>query len=152
MHGYFLCGGGDNMKSVFLTVIGAIGSFIAAALGGWDTAIITLSVFMLIDLVTGWILAVVFKKSHKTETGGYSSAIGLKGICKKVMIFLLVAVANLLDAQIGANFVRDGVCIVYISNEAMSILENAGLMGVPIPEPIRKALDILNGKKEDKNE
>lgn len=139
------------MKATFLTVTGAIGSFIAAALGGWDTAIITLFIFMLIDYVTGWILAVVFKKSHKTETGGYSSAIGLKGLCKKAMILLLVVVANLLDKQTGANFVRDAVCIAFMINEAMSILENAGLMGVPIPAALKKALDILNEKQEDNN-
>lgn len=139
------------MKATFLTVTGAIGSFIAAALGGWDTAIITLCVFMLIDYVTGWILAVVFKKSHKTATGGYSSAIGIKGLCKKAMILLLVVVANLLDKQTGANFVRDAVCIAFMINEAMSILENAGLMGVPIPAALKKALDILNEKQEDNN-
>lgn len=136
------------MKSVFLTVAGAVGSFIAAALGGWDAAVITLIVFMCIDFATGWILAVVFKKSHKTETGGYSSAIGLKGLCKKVMILLLVVVANLLDKQIGANYVRDGVCIAFMLNEAMSIIENAGLMGVPIPKVITNVLDILKNKQE----
>lgn len=136
------------MKSVFLTVAGVVGSFIAAALGGWDVAVITLIVFMCIDFATGWILAVVFKKSHKTTTGGYSSAIGLKGLCKKVMILLLVVVANLLDKQIGANYVRDGVCIAFMLNEAMSIIENAGLMGVPIPKVITNVLDILKNKQE----
>lgn len=137
------------MKSMILTTIGAVGSFIAAALGGWDAAVITLIVFMCIDFVTGWILAVVFKKSHKTESGGYSSAIGLKGICKKVMILLLVVVANLLDQQIGANYVRDGVCIAFMINEAMSIIENGGLMGVPIPKVIMSVLDILKEKEDN---
>lgn len=136
------------MKSVFLTVTGAVGSFIAAALGGWDAAVITLIVFMCIDFATGWILAVVFKKSHKTESGAYSSAIGLKGLCKKVMILLLVVVANLLDKQIGANYVRDGVCVAFMVNEAMSIIENAGLMGVPIPKMITKVLDVLHSKAD----
>jgi len=136
------------MKSVFLTVTGAVGSFVAAALGGWDAAVITLISFMGIDYVTGWILAVVFKKSHKTESGCYSSAIGMKGLCKKVIILLLVVVANLLDRQIGANYVRDGVCIAFMVNEAMSIIENAGLMGVPIPKVITKVLDVLHEKQE----
>ena len=139
------------MKSVLLTVAGAVGSFIAGALGGWDTAIITLSTFMAIDYLTGWMLAAVFKKSHKTASGGYSSAIGLKGLCKKVVILLLVMVANLLDKQTGANFARDGVCVAFMINEAMSIIENAGLMGIPIPQPIKNALDILNGKQEDQS-
>lgn len=137
------------MKSVFLTITGAVGSFIAAALGGWDAAVITLIVFMCIDFATGWILAVVFKKSHKTESGAYSSAIGWKGLCKKIMILLLVVVANLLDKQIGANYVRDGVCIAFMVNEAMSIIENAGLMGVPIPKVITKVLDVLHEKADN---
>lgn len=138
------------MKSAICAACGAIGSFIAAALGGWDAAIITLLCFMAIDFVTGWVLAVVFKKSHKTETGGYSSAIGLKGLCKKCMIILLVVMANLLDKQIGADYVRNAVCIAFIVNEAMSIIENAGLMGVPIPGVIKKALDVLNTSQEAK--
>lgn len=134
------------MKSMILSVIGAVGSCIAGALGGWDSAVITLVCFMAIDYVTGWILAVVFKKSHKTESGGYSSEIGLKGLCKKCMILFLIVVANMLDQQIGGSYIRDGACIVFISNEAMSILENAGLMGVPIPKPITDALDVLHTK------
>ena len=138
------------MKSAICAACGTVGTFIAAALGGWDTAIITLLVFMAIDFVTGWVVAVVFKKSHKTETGGYSSAIGLKGLCKKGMIILLVVMANLLDKQTGANYIRDAVCIAFMVNEAMSILENAGLMGIPIPAPLKKALDVLNTGQEGK--
>lgn len=136
------------MKNAIIATTTAVGSFVAAALGGWDHAIITLISFMAIDFLSGWILAVVFKKSHKTETGCYSSAIGLKGLCKKVMILLLVCVANLLDVQIGANYIRDGVCIAFMANEAMSIIENAGLMGLPIPEWLIKALDILQTKED----
>ena len=135
------------MKNMILSVIGAVGSFIAAALGGWDSALITLVSFMAIDYITGWILAVVFKKSHKTESGGYSSTIGLKGLFKKVMILLLVVVANLLDWQMGGSYIRDGVCIAFIVNEAMSIIENAGLMGLPIPKVITDALDVLHEKQ-----
>ena len=136
------------MKNVILSVIGTVGSCIAAALGGWDSAIIALVSMMLIDYITGWILAVVFKNSHKTETGGYSSAIGLKGLCKKMMILLLVVVANLLDQQIGTSYIRDGVCIAFMANEVMSIVENAGLMGLPIPKVITDALDVLNTKNQ----
>ena len=136
------------MKSWILTAIGAVGSFIAAALGGWDTAIITLIVFMLIDYATGFIVAAVFHKSKKTESGGLQSRAGFKGLCKKLVILLLVAVAYRLDMLIGANYVRDGVCIAFALNEALSILENAALMGIPIPAPIKKALDVLNAKQE----
>lgn len=138
------------MKNIVYAACGTVGTFIAAALGGWDHAIITLCSFMLIDYATGWIVAYVFKKSKKTESGGYNSAVGIKGLCKKVMILLLVVVANLLDEQIGANYVRDGVCIAFMFNEAMSILENAGLMGLPIPKWLTKGLDILQTKMEGK--
>ena len=137
------------MKQFFTMAIGAAGTLLSAALGGWDHAIITLLSFMAIDFVTGWAVAVVFGKSHKTESGGYSSAIGLKGLCKKGMILLLVVVANLLDQQIGANYVRDGVCIAFMVNEGMSILENAALMGIPIPAIITKVLDVLKADSED---
>lgn len=135
------------MKNAILSVIGAIGSFIAGALGGWDSALITLVCFMLIDYATGWIVAVVFKKSHKTESGGYNSAIGWKGLFKKFMILILVMVAYRLDTLIGGSYIRDGACIVFIGNEAMSILENAALMGIPIPKPITDALDVLHAKQ-----
>ncbi len=134
------------MKNVILSAIGAVGSFIAGALGGWDSALITLVCFMLIDYATGWILAVVFKKSHKTESGGYSSVIGWKGLFKKFMVLVLIMVAYRLDQLIGGSYIRDGACIVFIGNEAMSILENAGLMGIPIPKPITDALDVLHAK------
>lgn len=140
------------MKNAVLSVIGTIGSCIAAALGGWDEAIIALVSFMAIDYATGWILAAVFKKSSKTESGGYSSAIGVKGLIKKVMILLLVVVANLLDAQMGSNYIRDGVCIAFMANEVMSILENAGLMGLPIPKVITDALDVLHAKQNQGGE
>ena len=136
------------MKSAVLTTIGAVGSFIAAALGGWDTAIITLLIFMAIDFMTGWIVAAVFHKSQKSASGGLESRAGFKGLCKKVVILLLVVVGNLLDAQIGATYIRDGVCIAFMVNELLSIVENASLMGVPIPAIITKALDILQNKEE----
>lgn len=136
------------MKSAICTACGAIGTFIAAALGGWDTAIITLLVFMAIDYATGFIVAGVFHKSKKSESGGLKSHEGFKGLCKKGMILVLVVVANLLDKQIGANYIRDGVCIAFMCNELLSIVENASLMGLPIPAVITKALDILQTKKE----
>lgn len=131
------------MKQTIITAIGAAGSFIAGALGGWDHAIIALLVFMAIDFLSGWAVAAVFHKSKKSQSGGLDSKAGFKGLCKKGMILLLVVVANLLDQQIGASYIRDAVCIAFMVNELLSIVENASLMGVPIPAPITKALDIL---------
>ena len=137
------------MKQAIFAAAGAVGSFIAGLLGGWDASILTLCVFMVIDYVTGFIVAAVFRKSKKSETGGLKSHEGWKGLCKKGMILLLVVVANLLDKQIGANYTRDAVCIFFIVNEGVSILENAGLMGVPIPQWLKKSLDILHAKADD---
>lgn len=137
------------MKQAICTAIGAAGTFLAAALGGWDHAILTLVVFMAVDYLSGFVVAGVFHKSKKSASGGLKSHEGWKGLCKKCMILLLVIVANLLDQQIGATYIRDGVCIAFIVNELLSIVENATLMGLPIPAVITKALDILQTKQED---
>lgn len=135
------------MKSLICTACGTVGAFIAAALGGWDTAIIALLVFMGIDFATGWIVAAVFHKSKKSDSGGLKSHASFKGLCKKGTVLLLVVVANLLDKQTGATYIRDAVCIAFMVNELLSIVENASLMGVPIPKAITKALDILSEKE-----
>lgn len=137
------------MKQAIFAAIGTVGSFIAGALGGWDTAFLTLCAFMAIDYATGFVVAAVFHKSKKSQSGGLKSHEGWKGLCKKGMILLLVVVANLLDKQIDASYVRDAVCIFFIVNEGVSILENAALMGLPIPKWLSKALDILQAKADD---
>lgn len=136
------------MKNMTISVIGTAGSCIAAALGGWDSAIIALLSFMAIDYITGFVVALVFHKSNKSASGGLESRAGLKGLCKKGMVLLLVVVANLLDQQMGATYIRDGVCIAFMANELLSIVENASLMGLPIPKIITDALDILNANQQ----
>lgn len=146
------------MKEWICTAIGAVGAFISAAFGGWSAALTTLCVFMVIDYVTGLIVAGVFKNSEKTETGGMESRAGWKGICRKGVSLLIVLVAARLDLAVGATFIKDGVVIAFIANETISIIENAGLMGIPIPGVIMRAIDVLQKKansdktddKEDK--
>ena len=135
------------MKTFICSACGTVGSFIAYALGGWDTAVITLFVFMCIDYITGLILAGVFHKSQKTKTGGYNSKVGWVGLAKKGVTILFVVIATCLDNLIGSNYIRDAVCIGFIVNELISIVENAGLMGLPIPTVITKAIDILQDKE-----
>ena len=135
------------LKNILCTVVGAVGSAISYALGGFDGAVIALLVFMLIDYVTGLIVAGVFHKSPKTPTGALESKAGWKGLCKKFVTLLLIVVANLLDMQLGASYIRDAVCIAFMLNELISIVENAGLMGIPIPAVITKAIDILKDKE-----
>ena len=140
------------MKSILLSVVGAIGSGLAYLFGGWDTAVIVLLVFMIIDYIMGLIVAGVFHKSKKSESGHLESRAGWKGLCKKFATFLFVIVANLLDRQMGTSFIRDGVCIAFITNELLSIIENAGLMGIPIPKVITNAIAVLEGKNKSEED
>jgi len=136
------------MKSFICTALGAIGAGIAAAFGGWSAALTTLIIFMAIDYISGLILAGVFHRSSKTESGALESKAGWKGLCRKGLTLLIVVVASRLDVMLGTTFVKDAVCIAYICNEALSILENAGLMGVPIPKAVKNAIEILKKKGE----
>lgn len=136
------------MKNAICTGAGIVGSAIAALFGGWDSALITLVIFMSIDYVTGLLVAGVFHTSEKTPGGGLESRAGWKGLCRKGVTLLVVLVAYHLDVITGANFIRDAVVIGFIANEAISILENAGLMGVPIPAVIMRAIDVLKNKSE----
>ena len=140
------------MKNELLTVLGVIGGAITSLFGGWDSALTTLLIFMAADYVTGLIVAGVFHKSKKTETGALQSHAGWVGICKKGVILLIVLIAYRLDLTIGSTFIRDAVIIAFIGNELISVVENAGLMGVPIPSAITKAIDILKNKEDTKNE
>lgn len=133
-------------------MIGIIGSGIAALFGGFDAALITLVIFMGIDYITGLIVAGVFHKSCKTENGALESLAGWKGICRKGVTLLVVLVACRLDLIMGSNFIRDAVVIAFIANETISIIENAGLMGIPIPSVIIKAIEVLKKKSEDEIE
>ncbi len=136
------------MKQGILTIIGAIGAFIANLLGGWDAGLTTLVIFMTIDYLTGLIVAGVFHKSVKTKNGALSSKAGLQGIAKKVMMLLMVLVAVRLDILTGTDYIRDAVIIALCGNELISIIENAGLMGVPIPKKLQDAIEVLSKKGE----
>lgn len=128
---------------------GVLGSGIATLFGGWDTALVTLIWFMGIDYVTGLLVAGVFKKSPKTSGGGLESRAGWKGLVRKGVTLLVVLVASRLDLLIGdASFIRDAVVIAFVVNEAMSIIENIGLMGIPVPKVLMRAIEVLKDKSE----
>lgn len=138
------------MKYKLITAIGLGGGALASLLGGWDLALQTLVIFMAADWITGGILLpAVFRKSPKSENGTLESRAGFKGLCRKGMILLYVLIAARLDALMGTEYLRDAVCIGFIANEALSIIENAGLMGVPMPEKLKKSIDILKEKTDD---
>lgn len=136
------------MKDGICTAIGVVGSTIASFFGGFDAALITLLIFMGVDYATGLIVAGVFHKSEKTENGALESRAGWKGLCRKGVSLLVVLIACRLDMIMGSNFIRDATVIAFIANEAISIIENAGLMGVPIPSVITKAIEVLKKKSE----
>lgn len=136
------------MKDGICTAIGVVGSTIASFFGGFDAALITLLIFMSVDYATGLIVAGVFHKSEKTENGALESRAGWKGLCRKGVSLLVVLVACRLDMIMGSNFIRDATVIAFIANETISIIENAGLMGVPIPSVITKAIEVLKKKSE----
>ena len=140
------------MKVKILSLLGCAGSVIASLFGGWDAALVTLLIFMGIDYVTGLIVAGVFHTSEKTENGTLESRAGWKGLCRKGVTLLVVLVACRLDLMMGSNFIRDAVVIAFVANETISIIENAGLMGIPIPAVITKAIEVLKKKAESEEE
>ena len=140
------------MKAKILSLLGCAGSVIASLFGGWDAALVTLLIFMGVDYVTGLIVAGVFHTSEKTENGTLESRAGWKGLCRKGVTLLVVMVACRLDLMMGSNFIRDAVVIAFVANETISIIENAGLMGIPIPAVITKAIEVLKKKAESEEE
>lgn len=140
------------MKELIYTAIAVAGAAIASVFGGWTSAMTTLLIFMAVDYITGLVVAGVFHASKKSEGGGLESRAGWKGLCRKGVTLLIVLIAARIDILLGTTYFRDGTAIAFVANEALSIIENAGLMGVPIPEPIRKAIEILKNKSEDTEE
>lgn len=134
-------------KAAIMTGAGVIGGMISQAFGGWDAALISLLLFMAVDYLSGLIVAGVFHSSDKSETGTLNSAVCWQGLLKKGMTLIIVLVAARLDIVLGTAFVRDAVVIAYIVNETISIIENAGLMGLPVPDVIMSAIEQLQGKR-----
>ena len=142
----------NTMKVGIFGTLGVVGSIIANLLGGWDMALRTLVLFMAVDYITGLIVAGIFKKSKKSESGALESGACWEGLYKKGVTLLIVLVAVQLDSLTGTVIIRDAVIIAYTVNEVVSIIENAGLMGIPIPTVLTKAIDILQKKDGDLNE
>ena len=133
------------MKDTICTISGVIGGFIAALFGGWDSALVTLLIFMGVDFATGFVTAAMGKSKH-SETGKLSSTAGWVGLAKKFCILLMVVVAVRIDIMLGTTYIRDAVCIGFCVNELLSIMENTSLAGIPYPDVLKKALDVLQKK------
>ena len=136
------------IKIFILSGVACVGAAIASLLGGWTGAMTTLVILMLIDYVTGIIVAGVFHASPKSSGGALSSAVGFKGICRKFVILLIVVVACRVDLLMDTNIIRDATCIGFCANELLSITENAGLMGIPLPRKLVEAIEVLRGDND----
>ena len=134
------------IKNGILAGLAVFGSFAANALGGWDAAMQVLVALMVADYITGVLVAAVWHKSSKSSSGTLNSVAGFKGILKKCAILALVWIGVLLDNATGANYIRTAVVLFFIGNEGISLLENLGLMGVPYPTFLKKALEALHDK------
>ena len=127
------------MENIFKTIIAIGGGAASYFFGGWSSLLGVLLVFVVIDYISGVVAAAI--------EGKLNSVVGLRGIAKKVFIFVLVGIANLVDISLGdAHLFRDATIFFYLANELLSILENAGQIGLDIPPPIQQAVEVLKGK------
>ena len=144
-----------ELKNSVLAGLAAVGTFLAGALGGWDAPLALLVALMAADYLTGVLVAAVWQRSDKSATGALDSKAGFRGLVKKGMILLLVWLGVLLDEAVGAGYVRMAVVLFFLGNEGLSLLEDLGLMGIPFPAFLRRALEALreqgDGGQEDRH-
>lgn len=143
---------GANIKNLILAIFAGVGSVLSETFGGWDSFLKALVMFMIVDYITGMVVALVFHKSQKTKNGGASSEVGYKGIIKKLCILLLIALSVRMDEISGTHYIRSATIFFFMGNEGLSVIENLGLMGVPYPTFIKKALEALKDKGDKGNE
>lgn len=141
-----------QMKNGVLAALAVVGSAVSNALGGWDGFLQVLIAMMVCDYITGVLVAAIWKRSGKTKNGALSSSVGFKGIVKKCMILMLVWLAVMMDHAMGTNVARTAVCLFFIGNEGLSLLENIGLMGVPYPAFLKNALEQLKQRGDEGKE
>ena len=135
------------IKDSILATFAVMGSFIARSLGGWDTALQTLIIFIAIDYITGLLVAGVWQRSNKSQTGAIESRAGFKGLIRKGLILLVVLIGVQLDAILGLqSFCRTAIVLFFCGNEGLSIIENLGIMGVPLPDFIKAKFEQLKVK------
>ncbi|MBR4721412.1 MAG: phage holin family protein [Clostridia bacterium] len=141
----------NSLKAVFCTVSGVLGVILQALFGGWTEDMVTLIIVMSIDFILGLLIAGLFGKSPKSESGRVSSKSCFLGLCKKCTMLLFVLIAHRLDISLGTAYIKSAAVIAFIVNELISIVENAGLIGIPMPRVITKAIDLLKNKEEDES-
>lgn len=140
-----------NIKNTVLAFLAGLASIFSETLGGWDSFLSALVMFMIADYITGMVVALVFHKSQKTKNGGASSSVGYKGIVKKTCILILIALSVRVDEISGTHYVRSATIFFFLGNEGLSVIENLALMGVPYPEFVKKALEAVKEKGDNQS-
>jgi len=138
------------MKEILMCVSGVVGSVFCHLFGCWDKFLEALLIFMILDYVSGFITAAFFGNSPKSTTGKLRSSVMFKGLCKKCIILMFVIVGYKLDILLATDYIKSAVVFAFIVNEVLSLIENAGRIGVPIPDVIKRAVETLNNRKENK--
>ena len=137
------------IKEKLCALIGIIGGACASLLGGWSTSLQYLMLAMIIDYISGLTVAGVSHNSKKTKNGALESRVGWKGLCRKIFTLSFIVIARGIDVYLGVDYVKNAVVIGFFTNEVISIIENMGLMGVPMPVIVTKAVDLLTSKSND---
>lgn len=135
-----------NYKDAACAVLAGMGAWIAQLYGGWNGAMTTLLIAVAVDFFTGIACGWVGVSRH-TENGKLSSKVMREGMIQKVFIFVVLLVAARLDMLMNVTIWKDAACIYYIAEESLSVLENAGTLGVPIPQKLRDAIEALENDK-----
>ena len=141
----------NSIKVMLCMLLGTAGAVITTLFGGWTEDMVTLIIVMAIDFILGLLIAFVFNKSPKSESGKASSKSCFLGLCKKCTMLLFVLVAHRLDVSLNTDYIKTATIIAFIVNELISIVENAGIIGVPMPKIITKAIELLKSKEDDKD-
>lgn len=136
------------MKHIVCNFIGIIGGGICMLLGGWDYGMQLLVILMIVDYFSG-ITTAIYGKSTKTKKGKLSSKAGFFGLFRKMMELAFVLIGHHIDLAFGVGYIRDAIIVGFCCNEMISITENAGLLGIPLPSGVNKALEILKSKDDD---
>ena len=137
------------MRVEINTIFTVLGMVVVFLFGGWSMLLNVLLFVMIVDYITG-VLVAASGRSKKTKKGGLSSKVGFKGLLKKCLILLILTVAYRIDLVVNANhLIYDAVVLFYISNESISILENAALLDVPIPEKLRNVIEELKENEDE---
>ena len=142
----------NEFRGIICAAIGAVGGAVSDILGSWTGDMTTLLIFMAVDFVMGLCVAGIFKNSNKSEGGAMDSRAGWKGLCRKGITWLIILVAHRLDVALGVGYVRTAAVIGFTANEALSIVENAGLMGIKLPKSVRRAIDVLLKRGDNEND